>query len=114
MPEYKVFRLKENLRQQFRWAPHLSGVTAVKPRDYEEGCTVEAETPYAAWQALRGSERELLIGDLLDCGEPELRILKYIGFEQARWVIPEPKQHPGAGPIASAPDNPPIASNAVG
>jgi hypothetical protein len=114
MPEYKVFRLKDHLRQQFRWAPHLSGVMAVKPKDYEEGFTVEAETPYAAWRSLRGSERELLIGDLLDCGEPELRILKYIGFEQARWVIPEPKQQLVPGVTEPVTVDAPTASNAVG
>jgi hypothetical protein len=96
MPEYKVFRLKDNLRQQFRWAPHLSGVTAVKPKDYEESFTLDAESPYAAWHSVRGSEQELRVGDLLDAGELELRILKYIGFEEARWVIPEPK-HPHTG-----------------
>jgi hypothetical protein len=97
MPEYRVFRLKDNLRQQFRWAPHLSGITAVKPKDYEEAFTVEAATPYAAWSSLRGTEQELSIGDLLSMSENELRILKYIGFEEARWVIPEPK-HPHLDP----------------
>lgn len=105
MPEYKVFRLKDNLRQQFRWAPHLSGLMAVKPRDYEEAFTVEAPTPYAAWHALRGTERELAIGDLLGIDAEDLRILKYIGFEQARWVLPEPKHpHPAiAGQVAEGP-----------
>lgn len=101
MPEYKVFRLKDNLRQQFRWAPHLSGVTAVKPKDYEESFTVAAESPYAAWHTLRGSERELRVGDLVSAGESELRILKYIGFEVAHWIIPEPK-HSHAAAVTAA------------
>jgi hypothetical protein len=91
MPTYRVFRLKENLRQQFRAAPHLSGVAAVKPKDYEEAFRIEASTPYAAWRLLRGSERELGPGDLLETPEGELRILKYIGFEEARWALPEAK-----------------------
>ena len=45
MPCYQVFRLRENLRQQFRWAPHLSGVTALKPKDYEEDFSVDATSP---------------------------------------------------------------------
>jgi hypothetical protein len=97
MPEYRVFRLKENLRQQYRWAPHLSGVTAVKPKDYDEWFTISAETPYAAWHSLRGSDRELSVGDLLSIDGGDVRILKYIGFEAAQWVIPEPR-HPGAVP----------------
>jgi hypothetical protein len=103
MPEYRVFRLKENLRNQFRWAPHLSGITAVKPKDYEEVFSIEAESPYAAWHAVRGTERELAVGDLLSLDGADVRILKYIGFEEARWVLPEPKPEiappvPGAQP----------------
>lgn len=115
MPEYKVFRLKDNLRQQFRWAPHLSGITAVKAKDYEEAFVVEAPTPYAAWHSLRGTERELAIGDLLGISESELRILKYIGFEEARWVIPEPK-HPHADAVMPppVPEQAASASNPVG
>lgn len=98
MALYRVFRLKDNLRQQFRWQPHLSGVTAVKPKDYDEAFTVEAESPYAAWHLLRDTEDELAIGDLLASEGGDLRILKYIGFEQANWVIPEPKQIPVGAP----------------
>ena len=94
MPCYKVFRLRENLRQQYRWAPHLSGVTGVKPKDYEEVFSVEAGSMYAAWHALNGTERQLVVGDLLTSHESELRILKYIGFEEARWILPEPKPAP--------------------
>jgi hypothetical protein len=94
MAAYKVFRMKENLRQQFRWAPHLSGLTAVKPKDYEELFTVEAQSPYAAWHELKGTERELKVGDLLSAGENDVRILKYIGFEEARWIVPEPPRVP--------------------
>jgi hypothetical protein len=88
MPAYRVFRMKENLRQQFRWAPHLSGVTGVKPKDYEEIFTIDAPTLYAAWNDVRGTGQELIVGDLLSW-DTDLRILKYIGFEEARWILPE-------------------------
>lgn len=115
MPEYRVFRLKDHLRQQFRWAPHLSGVTAVKPKDYEESFTVNAGTPYEAWHTLKGSERELRVGDLLGAGETELRILKYIGFEEARWVLPEPKNpNPAAEVLQPAPGGGINASKPLG
>jgi hypothetical protein len=94
MPSYQVFRLKENLRQQFRWAPHLSGVTGVKPKDYDQAFSLDAESYYAAWHAAKGTERELRIGDLLGCVDDSLRILKYIGFEEARWILPEPRPAP--------------------
>lgn len=89
MPLYQIHRMKDLPRQQFRWAPHTSGVTVVKPRDYEPTATVEAATAYAAWIALRGSDMPLDIGDILEA-EGELRILKYVGFEEARWFVPEP------------------------
>ena len=89
---YRVHRLKDNLRQQFRWQPHLSGLCAIKPKDYDEAFTVEAETPYAAWVQLRGTSDQLLIGDLLADETGGLRILKYIGFEEASWIVPEPRQ----------------------
>lgn len=94
MPAYQIHRLKETQRQQFRWAPHTSGVTIAKPRDYEKGRVVEAASPYAAWLGLRGTEEELQVGDLLEVEGGELRILKYIGFEEARWYVLEPVQPP--------------------
>lgn len=102
MPSYRVFRLKENLRQQFRWAPHLSGVTGLKPKDYEEAFSLEAASPYAAWHAVKGTEQELLVGDVLATAAEEVRILKYIGFEQATWIIPEARPTPSG---ASLPPN---------
>jgi len=89
MPLFQIHRMKDAPRQQFRWAPHTSGVTIVKPKDYELGNTVDAPTAYAAWIALKGSSTELSVGDILE-SEGELRILKYIGFEEARWFVPEP------------------------
>jgi hypothetical protein len=97
MPAYQIHRLKETQRQQFRWAPHTPGVTIVKLKDYEPAEVVEAASPYALWLALRESERALAVGDLIEVvgdasnqANAELRILKYIGFEEARWYVPEP------------------------
>jgi hypothetical protein len=110
MPEYRVFRLKENLRIQFRQAPHLSGITAVKPKDYLESAPIQAESLYAAWHSVRGTDLELAVGDLLSVDERELRILKYIGFEEARWVLPEVKP----APPPRAPQGGPSEHSSVG
>jgi len=88
--------MKDLPRQQFRWAPHTAGVTIVKPKDYEPADTVEAPTAYAAWIGRRGSDTPLDIGDILEA-EGELRIMKYIGFEEARWSVPEPAAPKGSG-----------------
>ena len=96
MPVYQIHRLKELPRQQFRWAPHASGLTIVKPKDYEPGGTIEASGTYAAWNELKGAETALEIGDILE-SEGNLRILKYIGFEEARWFVPEPAAHRESG-----------------
>jgi hypothetical protein len=99
MPAYKIFRMKDAPRQQFRWAPHTSGVTPVKPKDYEEDGSVETASPYAAWFELKESARPLDVGDLLEAEGGELRICKYVGFEEARWILPEPKLIPDAGTL---------------
>jgi hypothetical protein len=100
MPAYQVHRLKESQRQQFRWAPHTAGVTIAKPRDYEPGASVEAASPYAVWLALRDGAEALQVGDLLETEGGELRIYKYIGFEEARWFVPE--QAPQSTELTSA------------
>ena len=84
--------MKESARQQFRWAPHSGGITILKPRDFEQSGEVEAKNSYEAWSALRGAEGELQVGDVLESEAGELRICKYVGFEQARWLVPEPVQ----------------------
>ena len=115
MATYRIYRLKNHLRQSFRYAPHVSGAANVKPRDYIspvtaegnilEGAAVEAATPYAAYFALRETPAPLEPGDLLESENGELRIFKFVGFEEARWVLPEPKpdntgtsEHPEAAP----------------
>ena len=89
MPSYRIYRMKEAPRQSFRWAPHVSGAAQVKPKDYEQDAAIEASHEYAAWSLLRGSERPIDVGDLLEAENGELRICKYVGFEKALWIVPE-------------------------
>ena len=100
MPAYQIHRLRDSARQQFRWAPHTSGVTVVKLKDYEKGAMVEAASPYAAWLSLRDSDQALQVGDLLEPEGSEIRIFKYVGFEEARWYVPEPALPADAPPAA--------------
>jgi len=104
MLAYQIHRLKETQRQQFRWAPHTPGVTIVKLKDYEAGPVIEAASPYALWLEIRESDNAIAVGDLIevvgDLPGGELRILKYIGFEEARWYVPEPVQHATGDPVA--------------
>jgi hypothetical protein len=107
MPVYQIHRLKEAQRQQFRWAPHTPGVTIVKLKDYEPGPAIEAASPYALWLALRDRDNAIAVGDLIEVAGDlaqqavaELRILKYIGFEEARWYVPEPTLHAVGEPAA--------------
>jgi len=96
MATYQIHRLKAHLRQSFRFAPHVSGVSNVKLRDYEAGGTVEAASPYAAFFSLKDSPEALEVGDILETGGA-LRILKFVGFEEAQWVVPEAKPPMNAG-----------------
>jgi hypothetical protein len=101
MPLYRIYAMKESPRQQFRAAPHVSGSAAVKLKDYELRGEVEALHEYDAWKLLRESDQPLLVGDLLETADGQLRICKYVGFEPAQWVIPEPR--PPAEPEAASP-----------
>ncbi len=94
MPNYRVYRMKDAPRQQFRWAPHVSGTANVKRKDYEPDGEIEAANEYDAWSRLRASEHPLAIGDLLEDEGGALHICKYVGFESASWVIPEAKAAP--------------------
>ncbi len=94
MPQFRIHRMKDVPRQSFRWAPHVSGSAQVKPKDYEPGPHVEALTEYAAWAQLRSSEQPLAVGDLLETEAGELRICKYVGFEQALWLAPQIAEAP--------------------
>jgi len=103
MAAYRVYRMKENVRQQFRWAPHTIGVTAVKPKDYELVHSVEAQGVYAVWMQLKDTGTALQVGDILEVEGGELRIYKYVGFEEAQWIMPEVKSGLEAAPLASGP-----------
>jgi hypothetical protein len=48
---------------------------------------------------MRESEEALGVGDLLEGEDGQLRICKYVGFEPAQWVLPEPKQHTEPEPV---------------
>jgi hypothetical protein len=109
MPLFRIYRMKDSPRQQFRWAPHVSGCASLKPKDYEQRGEIEASHEYDAWQALRQSEEPLAVGDLLESTDGRLRICKYVGFEPAQWILPEPK--PPAEPPPSEPQ--PTAQPAV-
>ncbi len=92
MPSFRIHRLKDHLRPNFRFAPHLSGMASVKPRDYDESdAVVEASTPYAAFFALREAPKPIQVGDLLECEDGSLRIFKFVGIEEAQWVVPDVK-----------------------
>lgn len=94
MAVYRIHRMKDHVRQNFRYAPHTSGVMLVKPRDFEAAGEVEAANLYDAWMSLRGGESAIDIGDVLEAGEGELHVCKYVGFEEARWVMPEARTQP--------------------
>ena len=100
MPLYRIFRMKDSPRQQFRWAPHVSGCATAKPKDYEQRGEVEAQHEYDAWRILREAGDPLQVGDLMEAPDGRLRICKYVGFEPAEWVLPEPKP-----PVEPQPQN---------
>ncbi len=95
MPLYRIHRIKENPAENFRWAAHTGGLAVVKAKDYN-ACAeeLEAVTSYAAWKTLAEEKRPLRPGDLLEtinpgAGSSDLQIVKYIGFEPAKWYAPE-------------------------
>jgi len=91
MALYRIHRMKDHVRQGFRYAPHTSGVMMIKPRDFEPAGDVTAANVYDAWMNLRGAEQALDIGDVLEMEDGNLCVCKYVGFEEARWVLPEVK-----------------------
>jgi hypothetical protein len=103
MASYRIHRLKDHLRQSFRSAPHVSGAASVKPRDYEpadalNADSIDADSPYAAFFAARDSGVPLEVGDLLEAADGTLRICKFVGFEEAHWIVPETKADGAANP----------------
>jgi len=83
----------------------------VRPKDYEPVHSVEARSPYAAWLHLKDSTEALQPGDILEADNGELRIYKYVGFEEAQWQLPEVKPDLSAAP--PVPDASPTAQGAV-
>ena len=102
MPLFRIHRLRDHLRQPFRNAPHVSGTASIKPRDYLPGETAQASSPYALYFELRNSGTPLEPGDVLETETGDLRIFKFVGFEEARWFVPEPK--PESGPESAQED----------
>ena len=83
--------MKDSARQSFRVAPHTAGLASLKPKDYDQGATAEGNTAYAVWADLNGGDEPLEVGDVLEGPDGALKIYKYVGFEDARWVLPEVK-----------------------
>jgi hypothetical protein len=113
MPLFRIYRMKDSPRQQFRWAPHVSGCAAVKPKDFVGDGEIEALHQYDAWRILRESGRAMDVGDLLEAESGQLSICKYVGFEPASWILPEPKaaQPPVMPPEPAAAGGQPSAAN---
>jgi hypothetical protein len=103
MPLYRIHRMKDAPKQQFRWLPHLTGCASLKPKDFEQRGEVEARTEYEAWQLMRQADEPLTVGDLLETEDGRLRVCKYVGFEPAEWLLPEVKHTPEATEIPAAP-----------
>ncbi len=63
----------------------------MKLKDYEQVHTVDASGPYAVWMQMKDSDSPLQVGDILESDNGELRIYKYVGFEEAQWQVVEAK-----------------------
>jgi hypothetical protein len=105
MPSYRIHRLKDHLRQQFRFAPHMSGTATLKAKDYAPGDTIDASSPYAAFFQMKDTGTPLEVGDLLESESGSLRVFKYVGFEEAQWLVVEDredKSEKNADPLPAA------------
>jgi len=102
MPSYRIHRLKDHLRQQFRFAPHMSGTATLKVKDYAPGDTIEAASPYAAFFQMKDAGTPLEVGDLLESENGSLRVFKYVGFEEAQWAVTEEKRDLSAEAVPAA------------
>ena len=102
MPSYRIHRLKDHLRQQFRLAPHMSGTATLKAKDYAPGDTIDASSPYAAFFQMKEAGTPLEVGDLLESEGGSLRVFKYVGFEEAQWMVVEDKREMSADAVSPA------------
>ena len=91
MPTFQIYRMKEGARQSFRAAPHTAGLASLKPKDYDKGPQADGSSAYAAWADLNRTDAPLDVGDVLEAPDGSLKIYKYVGFEDARWVLPDVK-----------------------
>lgn len=66
---------------------------------------MEAASPYAVWIRQKDAEDPLQVGDILQSDSGELRIYKYVGFEEAQWHVPEVKAGSEQASTVSAPDH---------
>ena len=64
MPRYRIHRIRESMKEQFRWLAHTGGTATVKPKDYEVGGESEAATPYALWMSPKADGNALCHGDV--------------------------------------------------
>ena len=65
--------------------------------------TIEALNTYEAWENMRNSGTPLEVGDILESELGGIKICKYIGFDDARWILPEVKPAPDqAAPTTDA------------
>ena len=103
MATYRIYRLREAARAQFRWGPHTAGLSAIKPKDYEPAGELEASGPYVAWTLLKDTQEPLQPGDVLEAEDGSLRIYKFVGFEEAQWILPEVKSVDAVPPVTEAP-----------
>lgn len=104
MPHYRIHRIKDAPRENFRWAPHTGGLAIVKAKDYNPTDDIDAANPYESWKLMMERGLPLRPGDVLEviieesdplpAGLGTLQIFKYVGFEPAQWFVPEPKPVP--------------------
>jgi hypothetical protein len=119
MPHYRVHRMKDAPRENFRWAPHIGGAAVLRARDYDAAEEMEAGNPYELWKTMADRGHSLHPGDVLERLDLEnssieisgpLQITKYVGFEPARWFVPEPKPDSSASAAPAADTNEPAAA----
>jgi hypothetical protein len=122
MARFAIYRLRDTLQERFRWSPKAASSTAtgedlsLKPTDYRDDGSIEAQSPYDAWERLRASGAELRVGDVVaevgDEVDSEIAnqatceavwICKFNGFERAQWITAESSDQPdSSGALASA------------
>ena len=101
MARYRVFYLRDSQVQRFRNAPPKEKPYHLRIKDYEQGDSVEAPTPYVAWKRLQkedlesGRARGFGVGDSLETEESVLFVLNFWGFDEARWRAPEESTQAG-------------------